>query len=338
MSTVKRCTAGLAATAVIAVSVGIAGAAPATADPISDLTSVAVETLRTLGAPLGALRAPLTGQVALPFPTVKYPQGIAVDNGDVYITDGILKNVQKLAAGQTEPITLPFNDVQDPRAIAVENGNVYVADALTSQIYKIAAGESISTTLPFTDLNSPRGVAVENGDVYVTDTFNNRVLKLAAGESTPTELPFNSPYNPSAIAVDDGNVYITDFNRRQVIELPAGASEPTVLPFSSVAVISGIAVDNGDVYVTDESNSYAGNGFGSLGSLGGTPPPGGTVRKIAAGTSAATVVPFSGFGGLKGIAVENGKVYITDHGNGRVLALPVDATAPAPGIGILSGS
>ncbi|QKT13728.1 hypothetical protein [Rhodococcus sp. W8901] len=170
---------------------------------------------------------------------------------------------------------------------------------------------------------------MENGNVYVTDTFNNRVLELAAGRSAPTTLPFGTPNNPSLIAVENGNVYISDLDRRQVFKLAAGTATLTTLPFRADAMIGGIAVHNGDLFVTDESNSYTPE-FGSFGPT----PPGGTVRKIPGGTESSTVVPFRGFQGLAGIAVNGGKVYITDQKNKRVLALPVDT----PAAGLNTGS
>lgn len=320
----RRYTARLAAATAIAVGVGITGVAPASADPMSDLSAAAIETLRDLGVPLA-------GQTALPFPGVRWQRGIAVDQGDVYVIDGGSKNVLKLGVGEDRPITLPFTGLVDPRAVAVENGNVYVADTGTSEILELAAGEAAPTALPFNDLKQPMGVAVENGNVYVADSYNMRVVQLAAGESEQTELLSFDSTCPRAIAVDNGDVYITDFHSLEVLELAAGASEPTVLPFRPDDKIMNLAAENGDVYISESVRLPSG-----FGSLSAPPPTDVGVRKIGDGTSPATVVPFRNFDFGGGIAVSEGKVYVNDGPNERVLMLPADA--PAPGIGDLFGS
>ncbi|MEV0947905.1 hypothetical protein [Rhodococcus sp. NPDC049939] len=320
----RRYTAGLATTMAIGLGVGIAGATPAAADPISDLSAAAIETLRELGAPIA-------GQTSLPFPGVRWQRGIAVDRGDVYVIDSASKNVLKLGTEDSRPVTLPFGELVDPRAVAVEDGNVYVADTGTSQILELAAGESTPRALPFTGLKQPMGVAVEHGNVYVADSYNMRVVQLAAGESTQTELLSFDSSGPRAIAVDNGNVYITDFHALEVVKFAAGTSEPTVLPFRPDRSIMSIAAENGDVYVSESVNRPF-----RPGSVSGPAPTDVGVRKITDGTSPATVVPFRNFDFGGGVAVSEGKVYINDGPNERVLMLPADAVAPR--IGDMFGS
>jgi serine/threonine-protein kinase len=49
------------------------------------------------------------------------------------------------------------------------------------------------------------------------------------------------------------------------------------------------------------------------------------VVKLAAGSSAQEVLPFTGLNFPYGVAVDSaGTLYVTDHGNNRVLKLPVE--------------
>ncbi|RDI30438.1 NHL repeat-containing protein [Rhodococcus sp. AG1013] len=323
MAVVKKCAVGVAAAVVIA-GIGSAGATAA-ADPLAD-AGVAVQSF------LLDIGVPVPGQTAFAFPTANYLVGVAAENGAVYVANNsdTAKEVLVLPAGASTPSVLPLGELTDVRAVAVENGNVYVLDQ--GRVLLLAAGQSTPTVLPFAGLHQPLGIAVEDGNVYVADTFNQRVLELPAGASTPTELPFRGlDGGPVQIAVDGGDVYASDMYSKRLFTLPAGALESTVLPYGAESTFTGLTVRDGDVYYVDESNTYEG-GFGSL----GKPGPGGTVRKVPAGTSTPVTLPFSGFRGLSGIDLDGDRVYIADSGHRQILSLPVNATAPQPGTGSIT--
>ncbi|GAB2641012.1 hypothetical protein ABI214_00325 [Prescottella soli] len=319
MAVVKKCAVGVAA-AVVVVEMGSAGAAAA--EPLADAGMAVQSFLLDVGVPV-------PGQTAFAFPTADYLVRVAADNGAVYVANNsdTAKEVLVLPAGAFAPSVLPLGELTDVWGIAVENGNVYVLDQ--DRVLLLEAGHSTPTVLPFAGLHQPLGIAVEDGNVYVADTFNQRVLELPAGASIPTELPFRGlDGGPVEIAVDGGDVYATDMYSKRLFTLPAGAPESTVLPYRGESNIASLVARDGDVYYVDESNMYDGD-FGSL----GKPPPGGTVRKVPAGTSTPVTLPFSGFRGLTGIDLDGDRVYIADSGHRQVLSLPVNATAPQPGTG-----
>jgi sugar lactone lactonase YvrE len=182
-----------------------------------------------------------------------------------------------------------------------------------------SAPVSRQTVLPLTNINEPTGVAVDRaGNVYVTDTTNSRVLRLVAGSSAPTVLPFTGVVNPRGVAVDnDGNVYVADGGNCRVLKLAAGSGNSTVLPFTNDCSdhVGAAAVD------------IAGNVYAALTPDYPGAPTHWRVAKLAAGSSAPTVMPFTGE--LNGeVAVDTASdVYVVDSGNNQLLKMAPGSNA-----------
>lgn len=178
------------------------------------------------------------------------------------------------------------------------------------------------TVLPFTGLLGARGVAVDTaGNVYAA--AQNGVFELAAGASASVQLPFTGG-QPVGVAVDSaGTVYVADSTRNAVWKLAAGSATPAAVSFAglkcgerevSLSSPVGLAVDSdGTLYVAD----------------GGCQ---GRVVALAAGSSSATVLHFTGLNQIGGVAVDGtGNVYVTDGAygaNGRVLKLTAGSDRP----------
>jgi sugar lactone lactonase YvrE len=177
------------------------------------------------------------------------------------------------------------------------------------------------TVLPFTGLLGARGVAVDTaGNVYAA--AQTGLYELAAGASASVQLPLTGG-QPQAVAVDSaGTVYVADVTRNAVWKLAAGSGTPAVVPLTGkcgerdipVGSPVGVAVDSGgSIYVADGSCQ-------------------GRVLMLAAGSSTATVLPFTGLNQISGVAADSaGNVYVTDgalSANGRVLKLASGSNRP----------
>ncbi len=131
-----------------------------------------------------------------------------------------------------------------------------------------------------------------------------------------TVLPFTGLTDPSSVAVDAaGNVYLTDTWNDRVLKLAAGSNEQTVLPFTGLHSPGAVAVDSaGNVYITDYVTATTDFNV-----------PNSRVVKLAAGSNDQTVLPFTGLGNLRGVAVDTaGNVYVTEYtrgGDAKVLKL-----------------
>ena len=115
---------------------------------------------------------------------------------------------------------------------------------------------------------------------------------------------------------------MADVTRNAVWKLAAGSGTPALVPLTGkcgerdipVGSPVGVAVDSGgSIYVADGSCQ-------------------GRVLMLAAGSSTATVLPFTGLNQISGVAADSaGNVYVTDgalSANGRVLKLASGSNRP----------
>lgn len=292
-----------------------------------------------------ALAAPV-GQTLLPFEGLHHPNGVAVDtDGNAYLADRENHRVLKMPAGSSSQIVLPFpattrtspgplgedEGLVYPAAIAVDkHGNLYVTDCdYPGRVWELEAGSSTAKVL----LNGwgGEGLAVDlAGNLYGTQLVPSQVWKLAAGSNTPTVLPFvGLPWPIVGVAVDtEGNVYVSNSPHSQsgktgehrVVKLSADLTTQTDVPFTGLDFPQGMAVDStGTLYVTD----------GDVPS--DVPPEPGVssrVLKLTNGSSAQTVLPFTGLHNAYYVAVRpiwmagpTDTVYLSDTLNDRVLRL-----------------
>jgi sugar lactone lactonase YvrE len=248
--------------------------------------------------------APTSRQTVLPFTGLTSPSYLAVNAGNVYVTDTFSNRVLKLADGSSEQSVLPFTGLDVPAGLAVNSaGDVFVADSANNRVLKLPTGSTEQVVLPFTGLNNPRSVAVDaKGNVYVTDNMNRRVLKLAAGSDEQTAVSFTGLEWPGGVAVDSaGDVYVADPPNYRILKLAAGSGEQTELRFGS-RPNSFVVGATGEVYVPDALNKDV---------------------QMQAANSDPVTVPFAGLNRPEGVAVDDaGNVYvIDDSGFGRVVKL-----------------
>jgi len=118
--------------------------------------------------------------VVLPFSGLYYPRGIAVEGGNVFLSDGDNDRILELPAGSnTQAVVLTGLD--DPSYLALgKKRALYVGEV--GAVLKFSLSSSRTQTLPFNGLSNVRGVAVDkHGDVFAADAVNDRVLELQRG-------------------------------------------------------------------------------------------------------------------------------------------------------------
>jgi hypothetical protein len=166
----------------------------------------------------------------------RYPMGIAMGGGNLYVTDEGNSTIRKLTS----------------------SGTNWVASTLAG-----LAGSSGSTdgTNNNARFNGPYGIAVNGTDVYVADRYNSTIRKLIpvgmnwvvttiAGNNTPgstdgggSAARFN---NPTGIAVDaGGNLYVADEGNNTIRRLTLVGTNWVVFTAAGLAGSSGSADGSG---------------------------------------------------------------------------------------------
>jgi sugar lactone lactonase YvrE len=272
------------------------------------------------------------------------PFGIAVDaSSDVYVADYNNNRVlefpsscpaQGCAAtrvfGQPDFTSTTPSGLFAPVGVAVDGaGDVYVTDTGNSRVVEYpstcpAAGCAASRTISI-NVNSPLGLAVDRaGDVYVSDAGSNHVFEFAPtcpakgcepvrtfGSTDPRV--FNMPVsasalrNPEGIALDnDGNLYVADTGASRIVEFPSSCA-----PKDCAAIrvygqpdyttgIEGISQCRSELVAPTPSAPPA-------------CPPGAELPGV---TSSNLTTPSD-------VTVDSqGKVYVADFGDNRVLEYP----------------
>lgn len=267
----------------------------------------------------------------------RYPQGVAIRNGVLFIADRNGHTVWKkiLATGAIEPLAgTGVAQVNNGQTVLVPGQQGYNGDGISAIQAK---------------LNGPAGVAVDaNGNVFVADSGNHIIrmintsgmittvagtpktlppvvvgadgqLQLAVGNGGPATQAFLN--GPRGVAVGaDGNVYIADTMDQQVRKFTIGGAISAVAGLAgttgfldgpaSTAILNdprGVAVgSDGTVYIADVGNNRIRKVTTS-----------GVVSSVAAGTLRAPA----------GVAVgTDGTLYIADTSNHRVRRLAPDGS------------
>jgi gliding motility-associated-like protein len=213
-------------------------------------------------------------------------------SGNVYITDETANTVWKMTGGTGTPAAIG-SGFSDPRGITTDAaGNIYVADFGNNAIKKMPAGGGTPVMIG-TGFSTPNNVAVDAaGNVYVADLGNNAIKKIAAAGGGTTTL--HSGYNaPAGVGVDPwGNVFVADASNT-LFELPANGGSQVTVATGFNAPASVTTDPGGNIYIADAGNSV--------------------LKKVFAGTSSATTLPY-GFFYPTGVAVDaKGDIFMADE-------------------------
>ncbi len=263
------------------------------------------------------------------------------------LSSGVPNYVETIGLGVPDNSNLGFDF---PTGIAFDSsGRLYVADFNNHRIQRCVYTTAWNCTtffgvtgVPGNDLNHLQyalGVAVRNNDVYIADSDNHRVLKcnlsgICAHFAGVTNVPGSDNFHfnyPIDVSVDASNsVYVSDHVNHRVQKFSSlgvyqGTFGVTLTPYVPDAVRIhtpwGVAIaPDGGIYVT-ENLGYRLLKYNQSG-----------VQQWAVGQAGIYGEDHSHFGdwwaGLEGgPAVDaNGRVYVTDTGNQRVMIFNPDGT------------
>jgi len=223
--------------------------------------------------------AGLEGKLAEPF-------GIAVRDGEVYVSDGEAGSILKLGPDGTVQVFASGLNAPSPIAF-LPSGDLVVADTGSHTIrqvdpnggVKIVAGidnvtGSVDGPAHTATFNGPIGLAVhEDGGIYVADTYNDRIRLIRSGQvSTLTGgirgfadgpssgAQFDTPlglalWNDKLLVADSGNgrVRVVEVNGDVWTLAGTGDGEfrDGALSQSGFAMPTAIAIDGGVIFIAD---------------------------------------------------------------------------------------
>ncbi|HEY2846784.1 MAG TPA: hypothetical protein VGI80_03140, partial [Pyrinomonadaceae bacterium] len=224
--------------------------------------------------------------------------GVAIKDGDIYVSDGQNGKIWKIHDGQISSFA---DELDTPSGLAfMPNGDLVVADAGTNRIIVSKGVEVASGTYyggqgkgrGYEDgdrnsalFNGPLGVAADqNGRIYIADTYNDRIRVIENGRVTTlaggsrgfadgvgTAAKFDTPcgiavWQDKLLVADTGNSRIRVIEPNGEVWTLAGTGESDlkdgIAAESKFVQPTGITVDpNGTIFVTD------GNAIREIGGL-----------------------------------------------------------------------
>jgi DNA-binding beta-propeller fold protein YncE len=262
---------------------------------------------------------------------VQRPLGVAVsDDGKIYVSEsggeGMVRvfnrDGDEIAA--LAPPGAEFS-YRVPLYVAISpKDEIYVSDRFNRAIYIWAADGSFVGTyqpqsVPAEDWH-PMGLAFDRqGNFYVTDVTPGKHRVLVFDSSGALTLQFGKEgqeegdfWYPNGIAVDgDGRIYVADGNngRLQVFDAQAGLLYLIPRGFASgdLGIPRGVALDGDGHLLVVDTSAHAVKVY----DISGDRPD--FIRDIGESGSGDGQLRFP-----NGVALADGKIYVTDRENGRV--------------------
>jgi hypothetical protein len=207
------------------------------------------------------------------------PQGIAIGNGNIYVTDATTSNISvfDINTGVFQKmygvIGSGNGEFDHPRGIAYHYDGwtgsdfIYIADLGNSRVQRLNTGTDVFTDIGSGYLDYPAGVAVNySGYIYVTD-LNNKVTIFDRNGNYISQIQAEGSgngqfMNITGVAIDsEQNVYVVDVGNDRIQKFTPELTYIT--QWGSNGAGNGqfdqpqdIAVDRDDnLYVTDAYNS-----------------------------------------------------------------------------------
>jgi streptogramin lyase len=154
------------------------------------------------------------------------------------------------------------------------------------------------------------GKSIKDQATQVVDKMGAKVSQFESAstpqqaKTTQTTVPFNGLLAPSNIVADSaGNLYVTDSGNHRVLKMAAATHTQSEVPFTGLDNPNGVAVDTaGDIFVTDSATA--------------------AVLKLEAGSGKQSSLPLRGLKSPAGICLDtHDNLYVTDYATGQIVKL-----------------
>jgi hypothetical protein len=126
-----------------------------------------------------------------------YPNGMAFDGTNMWVTDQGRNTVRKGLVGQT------FNVGHGPVGVAFDGTNIWVANSSDGTVTKLRASDGL-TLGTFNVGGSPSGVVFDGANIWVTNNGFLTELRASDGAKLGT---FNTSYPAYGVAFDGANIW-----------------------------------------------------------------------------------------------------------------------------------
>jgi hypothetical protein len=201
----------------------------------------------------------LSGTSKMPGSALTGPEGVAVDQSNVYWasdgTTGVL--IQSAPVAGDTPITVgSTTDDNQAGGLSVQAGNLYFAGYSSGgggAIYEVPIGGGTPKTLQTFPVGEPKDVVTDAANVYWTDLLagGGSVFSMPLGGGTVTTMAAGLG-SPNFMAIDSTNAYTADYTSGSVYEIPLGSVGKAKVLVTAVKPV-GVAADDAAsvVYFTE---------------------------------------------------------------------------------------
>src|SRR5262245_57035743 len=176
------------------------------------------------------------------------PEGLAINNRDVWVANSLDNTVSRVSA-DTDHELQRYTVGNTPTGVAIGSGSVWVANSGDGTVTQLNAqsGELQNTI----DVHAPvRDIAYGANSLWVTDPVGNAVIRVPV-KSPSSTTTIDVGTGPSAIAYGEGKVWVANNSAGTVSRIDPEKNAMTGM-FPVGAAPNGIAVTPKAVWVSDE--------------------------------------------------------------------------------------
>lgn len=186
---------------------------------------------------------------AAEFKVGKFPEGVAFDGANIWVSNAGDNTVTKLRAADGSNLGT-FAVGNQPMGVAFDGANIWVANSISNTVTKLRASDGTNLGT-FSVGTQPWWLAFDGRAVWVTNSMSNSVTKLPAKDGKVLgTFPVSGP---RGIAFDGTYVWVSNFNDTVTRLKQDGSTAGT---FTVGAQPLGLAFDGANIWV---ANSNTGN-------------------------------------------------------------------------------
>ncbi len=215
------------------------------------------------------------------------PVGIAVYNGNIYVTNFGGTNTVSEAPLQGGTATAYIQNYSNPNGVAFDSqGNLFFCQKGQNEIFEVPAGTTSpmeyvqNSMLPAgsPQLSGPIDLVIDGGNLYVASATNNTIDEVTGKNQIKTVPSGNLLSEPNSLAVDPANndLYVYNGGNGNIIDVPTAAGGTPTTYYTAGSTVyqqsgefAGLAFDPaGNLYVAYYGNNtiwkFAASGSSSL--------------------------------------------------------------------------